>query len=45
MTIFDIFLNGIHHINLVKIENMKLFFFLSLEESAKKITVKMELAK
>ena len=44
MTVFDIFLNGIHHINLVKIEDMK-WFFLSSEESAKKITVKMKLAK
>ena len=42
MTVFDIFLNGIHHINLLKIEDMKYFF---KEVSARKITVKMELAK
>ena len=26
MTFFDIFSNGIHHINLVRIEDMKYFF-------------------
>ena len=43
MTVFDIF-NGIHHINLEKIEDKK-YFFKVKKTVPKKIMLKMEMAK
>ena len=44
ITVFDIVLNGIYHINLAKYEDME-YFFLKFRRKCNKITIKMELAK
>ena len=43
MTVLDILLNGIHHINLVKIKYLNSFF--KVKKKVQKNTVKMEWAK